>query len=348
MSNITKYCNLPPFCIAAGHDKTTKSFYAITSPHKKTIKVENNLETFKLINCDNCKFYRSTEEVKEEVVKAGLFPAPAKLISYCENNNICNASATLIESCMAGHILSDCINIEVNLPHLLWVWAYGATGKNVWKIYAVEEIYKDSIKIKPYLLANVYDNPVGAICWKQKGGTTKLPQDLQQAYYTYFGAPFNKETSPPGILNLAEYILNYNVFEDTRSQYIELNTDALDVWYTNPTYKTLMYTNDPKVINNFSPKVHRNQPELFAAMTPTETSTYTLVDCNGYKSIKIGKLKGNSKCKVLYKLPNYVSVTEEHIQVELIEEPEVIVNKELEEEFKEYIATSNLDEVLYQ
>lgn len=301
----TKYCNLPPFTVAAGHDTVTNSFYVVTKEHTRNINVEIDEESFKQVYCKECTYYQSTEYISNMLKAQGAMPTPAKVISYCENNELCNSSPMLMNSCMAGHSLEESAQVEIKVPYLLWIWAYNSTGKGVWRVYALESYTPgdSEVEARPYLLGNVYDNPAGAICWKKKQGSLKVPQDLQQAYYTFFNAPFNKETSPAGIINLTDYVKNYDVFMDSKAEDAKFNFDfeSVERWIEGDTYKSLMYTNDPKVLSTFSQKVHQNQSSLFAGLRPTETSTYTLVDANGFTSLKIGKLKGTTKCKVLYK-----------------------------------------------
>lgn len=314
VATTTKYCSLPPNCIAAGHDKITNSFYAITKPHTVSFNIVNSSPESAFFNryCRTCHFYKPQAEILKEIEETGVVPTPPKIMSFCEQNNVCNGSIDLQEYCMAGNkALSGLLAVKKTLPYLLWVWSYKAKGKNVWRIYALKD-YDTSdgftdVTLYPYLFPNVYSNPAGAICWRKTNGINKTPKDLLEAYYTFFSAPFNKETSPVTVDNLEEYVAEYDPFiqsTDSPIETQEFSIEPITHWILNPhPNTTLLYSNDLSIIKTFPPKVVLDQSEIFAKITDTETPSMFMVDINGYQCLKTGKLKGKSPSKLLF-VPN--------------------------------------------
>jgi len=309
VTSITKYCSLPPYTVAAGHDVVTHSFYAITKPHSVNIKVENTSpeSAFYKTYCRSCEFYKSQNEIVDVIKGNGMIPTPPRIMSYCEQNNVCNGSIEMQEYCMAGHKpLSGILDMTIEVPHLMWVWSYKAKGKNIWRLYALKD-FDNSTKeftLYPYLLPNVYSNPAGAICWRKSNGINKTPKDLLEAYYTFFNSPFNKETTPVTVEDLQEYIQNYDPFrveEDTEPITQEFSIEPIKNWlYNLKPCTTLLYSDDSSIINTFPSKVVRGNNTVFAEIIETDTPSIFLVNINGYQCLKSGKLKGKSPSKLLF------------------------------------------------
>lgn len=312
-TNITKYCSLPPYTVAGGHDIITNSFYAITAPHGLTIKVENTSpeSAFFKTYCQKCEFYRTQNDIVDEIKAKGVVPTPPRIMGYCEQNSVCNGSVDMQEYCMAGNKpLSGLLDLKVELPYLMWVWSYKAKGKTVWRLYALENYNQDSTELTlyPFLFPNVYSNPAGAICWRKSNGINKTPKDLLEAYYTFFNAPFNKETTPVTVEDLQEYIQGYNPFkvseENDKLEPQEFSIEPISNWINNPNpSSTLLFSNDPAIVKTFPAKVTKESNSVvFAQLIDTDTPSMFIVRVNGYECLKIGKLKGKTPCKLLYSL----------------------------------------------
>jgi hypothetical protein len=327
MSNIekiTKYCTLPPNTVAAGHDVITHSFYAITEPHKVKVQVSvpsPEVLFFKTKCINGCPFYKTQNEIVDTIKRQNLVPTEARIITYCENNNVCNGSVLMQQECKAGHILTTTgiVEVEKELPYLLWVWSYKAKGKQQWRLYYVHNFnYSDPVsltsdllyeeerreyKIYPYLLPNVYSNPAGSICWKMSSGSSnnKIPKDIIEAYYTFFNSPFTNETTPPNIEDLVSYTELYDPLEDELSKPEIFVTNQITNWITPKSDKvTLMYSNEEEIINTFPNRVVGGKDSIFVELEDTETPTMFLATLNEATCLKTGKLKGKSVSKLLY------------------------------------------------
>lgn len=301
-SKITKYCTLPPYTIAAGHDRIAHSFYAITAPQRVTIevKVTSTESQFFNTHCVGCEFYESRAEI---VSKMGSVSSKQKVFDYCEHNQVCYGAVEQQKYCFAGHQpLNGCEKVDLILPHLMWVWSYKAKGKSVWKLFFVEDYkYQKEFNIYPYLLPNVHDNPAGAICWRKANGLNKTPKDLVEAYYTFFSAPFDNETTPPTVEDLVDYVKTYDPRQDELSIKQEFSIDNVSTWIEGKDcLDTMLYTTDPEIIKTFPKRAVGDQTELFVQFKHTDNPTYFMVNVNGFQCLKVGKLKGKVASKLLF------------------------------------------------
>lgn len=299
----TNYCLMPPTAVAIGHSPKDTSFYAITRPELKTISVEAGYDSFRSINCTNCSYMVSDNEINQRLEAEKLAPILPNKIIYCSKNQICNGADALIDICQAGHQLKSYIDVEVTIPYLLWVWDYSTKSKMSWRLYGIQETKvldgsETTLNIKPYLLANVYIAHPGGICW----GKTKVPKDLKEAYYSYWNAPFNRETTPEQVKDLATYVKTYDINNDTMTDYKPFDMTKVQWSWLSKTghLDGLMHTSDSKIIANFPHKVTQGASELTASIKKTDSSFWMFI-VNDYVCLKQGKLTGTSKVKVLYK-----------------------------------------------
>lgn len=305
-ASTTKYCTLPPHTIACGHDIVTNSFYVITKPHKVDINVTvtSTEAQFFNTNCVNCKFYKSRAEIVTMMMNEGEVSYKNKLFNFCEHNQVCYGALEQQRYCFAGHKpLNGCELININLPYLLWVWSYKAKGKSAWKLFYVEDFdfEKEELTIYPYLLPNVHDNPAGAICWRKANGVNKTPKDLVEAYYTFFSAPFDNETTPPTVEDLVDYVKTYDPLTDELSVKQEFSIKSITNWLTGDNCPdTLLYSNDLEIIKTFPTRVVNNSSEIFVKFKHTDNPSYFIADLNGYQCLKTGKLKGKTASKLLF------------------------------------------------
>ena len=300
----TNYCLMPPTTIAFAHDKASSSFYAITRPETKTINVESSYESFRLINCDSCPIAISEVELFNKLQAEGKPPLLPNKITYCSQNNVCNGSDLMIDVCAKGHKLTNSIKVNINTPYLLWVWDYSTKSKMAWRLYGISDstpIDKNTtteLLVKPYLLANVYLTDPGAICW----GKTKKPRDLKEAFYFYWEAPFNTETSPAEVKDLASYVTKYSIETDKVNEFKSFNFNKINwFWSDTEAYQDgLMFTEDIKLINTYPNKVTKNSDHLLVKIKKTDSANWML-NINDFVCLKQGKLTGTAKVKVLYK-----------------------------------------------
>lgn len=303
----TKYCTLPPNTIACGHDLTTHSFYAITKPHNVNIevKVTSTEAQFFNTNCIKCEFYKSRADIVTMMINEGLVSSKQKVFNFCEHNQVCYGALEQQKYCFANHKpLNGCETVNLELPYLLWVWSYKAKGKSVWKLFYVDnfDFEKEEFNIYPYLLPNVHDNPAGAICWRKANGINKTPKDLIEAYYTFFSAPFDNETTPATVEDLLEYVKTYDPLNDELSIKQEFSRKNITNWLTGDECPdTLMYSNDPSIISTFPKRaLGGDYTKVFVKFKDTDNPNYFIADVNGFQCIKTGKLKGKTASKLLF------------------------------------------------
>jgi uncharacterized protein YegJ (DUF2314 family) len=329
---------MPPSTVAFAHDKASSSFYAITRPETKTMNVESSYESFRLMNCESCPIAISEAELFNKLQAEGKPPLLPNKITYCSHNNVCNGSDLMIDVCAQGHKLTNNIQVNVQTPHLLWVWDYSTKSKMAWRLYGISastpvKSGSPELLVKPYLLANVYLTDPGAICW----GKTKKPRDLKEAYYFFWEAPFNTETSPAEVKDLASYVTKYSIETDNVNEFKSFNFDKINwFWSDLDVYQDgLMFTEDTKLINSYPNKVTKGNDSLLIKIKKTDSANWML-NINDYICIKQGKLTGTAKVKVLYKERSaFIEpvVSEEHIIEEnpVIAELQSISNAEEEE-----------------
>ena len=155
-------------------------------PVKKKIKIEQGKSDFFYDNCFGvCEHYVSEEDIKAQGTRS-----ITDLANYYYSNNKCAGISSPLTTCLKNLRFIDMIEEEVSLHQQMWVFNTNkpSTSVDKFKIYAVNTKVEDDFLLKPYTMANVYQD--GGVCW---GTNNVVPNNLNVAYNQFYEAPFNKD-----------------------------------------------------------------------------------------------------------------------------------------------------------
>lgn len=155
-------------------------------PYKRKVKIEQGRSDLFYDSCFGvCEHYVSEDEVKAQGAET-----VSDIINYYHQNNKCGGITSPLTTCLKGLEYKEVIEEEISLHQQLWVFNTNrpTTANDRFTVYAVNTKVTDDFQLKPYTMANVYQD--AAVCW---GTNNKVPNNLNVAYNQFFTAPFNKD-----------------------------------------------------------------------------------------------------------------------------------------------------------
>lgn len=292
----TVYCLTPQDAESVFINTDKGTVYAITPACEKKIKVQLDKESFRNRHCDTCNFRIDSNQLRDKMKAAKVMSSTLNKLSFCQQNNLCTSSDQMLALCPAGHNLTDFEYITISVPKLLWVYNFNLSGKELFKLYAVEDEQGLDLTVRPYLLSNVYTNPKACISWPKN---QSRPTNLRQAYNTYWESPFSEESwvVRPNMTYI-EHLNTYDVFSTEEEPDYLLNFKTRNIQLDMTNSDGVFYSSDEKLINSI-PKRFRDSDNHLLGSIQLGASNNWLFKINDHLFTKNGKLSGTAKLNVI-------------------------------------------------
>jgi hypothetical protein len=286
----TVYCLLPRVSKETYVDVINKKVITVTPSEKRTIKVQLDKHSFRQRFCESCELKITEKELNRQLRASKIMESTLNKLTYCNEHKLCTSSDQMLALCPAGNTFTKLEEVTVNIPELVWVFSWDASGKEQFKLFAVKEKDYEKLTVTPYLMSNVYTKPLACISWPKN---QSRPTNLKQAYHTYWDSPFSDESWVVDTnSSFIEHLTNYNALEAESTSYVY--TEGLRVFTE---CEGVFYTEDSKILGDI-PKRVNNLSHALGSIKQGASNNW-LVTINNHLFNKTGKLTGTAKLSLL-------------------------------------------------